>query len=93
MNGADGQDGAPGATGPAGPAGADGQDAVLSVVDPCGPLPGNQPNEVLFQLSTGRYAAWYKDIGLVLLSDGNWQTTDAQHCHFQVSGGGTSISW
>lgn len=79
-----------GANGQDGVDGEDGQDApsnpwtVSSVVDPCGDDPG-QVDEVLLFYENGEILAWYKNVGLVLLSPGgSYVTTDKQECRFKI---------
>jgi hypothetical protein len=69
-----------------GPQGAPGTNAIIEVIDPCGPNPDG-PDEILLVLSTGQIVAWYWKVGLVALSDGDWATTDGQHCQFTVTDG------
>lgn len=78
VNGVDGQNGIDGQ---------DGEDAkyfVTEVVDPCGASSG--PDEILLVTNAG-IMAWYKNVGLVLLEDGNYVTTDSQRCRFSVQDG------
>ena len=82
VDGIDGLDGVDGAKGEPGDPG-----LITSMIDPCGDSPGQ--DEVLFILSDGRHAAWYLDVGLVILTDGTYQTTDKQKCRFRISEGGT----
>lgn len=90
-NGSDGEDGAPGPQGPAGPSGDPAPAGLIAdYIDPCGDDTANV-DEVIFILNDGRFAAWYKDVGIVILGDGNYVTTDKQKCNFTVSG--TSLTW
>jgi hypothetical protein len=84
--GAEGPQGPIGPTGPIGPAGEEGQPSIIEIIDPCGPG-DNGPDEILFRLSTGELVAWYHNLGLVVLADGAYQTTDKQKCQFTVTGG------
>lgn len=76
--------------------GIDGDDAhptaysVTELIDPCGDSPGQ--DEVLLKLANGQYIAWYISLGLSVIGPGNWQTTDASHCNFNISNEGV-ISW
>jgi len=88
VDGLDGTNGLDGVDGQDGANGLDGQDGVspiLAIIDPCGDNPG-KPDEVLFQLDSG-IAAWYQDIGLVLLGNRNYITTDEQACRFRITNG------
>lgn len=86
-----GDTGQAGPTGPVGPRGEAGDtivgpagaDAIIEVIDPCGPNPDG-PDEVLFRLSSGEIVAWYKNLGLSVLGDGNYITTDNQRCYFSI---------
>lgn len=88
-----GQDGAQGPQGPEGPQGSQGAPGadshVVGHIDPCGDGPG--PDEILLILDDGRFAAWYLNLGLVILGDGSWVTTDSQACHFTISDNGTTL--
>lgn len=72
-----------GETGDVGPVGPAGNDAIIEVIDPCGPNPDG-PDEVLFRLSSGEIVAWYKNLGLSVLGDGSYITTDNQRCYFSI---------
>lgn len=73
-----------------------GYTSIVAVYNPC----GNQSSadEVFLKLSSGKYLASFSDSASGLntrfsqLYDGTFQTTDATHCTFSVSGGGTVIS-
>lgn len=73
--------------------GQDGQDApptawtVTEVRDPCGDSTG--PDEILLKMANGQYVAWYLNLGLVVLTPGTWQTTDASHCAFTINADGS----
>lgn len=58
---------------------------IKEVIDPCGDGPGQ--DEILLVLSEGSVVAWYKDLGLVELEDGNYVTTDSQSCSFSIING------
>lgn len=84
-------EGPKGDTGPQGPKGDDGLQGVagdpgliVALLDPCGDGAGQ--DEIIFILNDGRFCVWYKDVGLVVLTDGNYQTTDSQKCKFNVTG-------
>lgn len=84
-----GGQGPQGDTGPQGEPGLPGQngtDAIIEIIDPCGPS-SSDVDELLFRLSTGELVAWYKNVGLVALSNGNYVTTDQQKCYFTISNG------
>jgi len=92
-----GPQGQPGPIGPQGLPGPQGEQGsaadpalIVDLIDPCGPTSG--PDEVLFILSTGQFAAWYKDVGLVVLEDGTYRTTDSQQCRFRISDSGTTLT-
>lgn len=91
-----GMDGMPGAPGPAGEdgedgiPGADGAPAVVEVINPCGLNP-HGPDEVILRMSTGDLIAWYQGVGLFVIGDGSYQTTDTQHCRFTVTNG--VVTW
>jgi hypothetical protein len=59
--------------------------SIQEIIDPCGDGPG--VDEVLLFLYDGTILAWYQDVGLAELSDGNYVTTDLQSCPFSISGG------
>jgi hypothetical protein len=71
--------------------GNDGEDGVLSITDPCGDDP-NHPDEVLLSLNDGSVIVWYKNVGLSVLTVGNYTTTDHQKCNFTINEDGV-ISW
>lgn len=87
-----GDTGEPGKTvvGPPGRDGADGQDCFTEIIDPCGDGPG--VDEVLIRMCSNDVIAWYLGIGLVEITTGVWQTTDAQACRFEIFMDG-SVSW
>lgn len=92
-DGVDGQDGEQGPMGPVGPQGPSGLSNtpgltgyIVGYIDPCGDSTGL--DEILFVLSDGKYAAWYFNVGMVVLTDGTYKTTDAQACHFTISNNG-----
>lgn len=63
---------------------------VTDIIDPCGDFSGKF-DEVLLQLSNGAFVAYFKESGsrefLTVLTDGNYQTTDAQKCNFSIVSG------
>lgn len=82
-----------GPQGPQGLPGVDGKDAIIEVIDPCGDKPGHV-DEVLFRLSNGDIAAWYEDVGLVILEKNvKYKTTDKQECKFKISNAGAVVGW
>lgn len=91
--GPQGPQGEVGATGPQGLPGVDGEDAIIEVIDPCGDKPGHV-DEVLFRLANGDIAAWYKNVGLVILEKNvKYQTTDKQKCKFKINNAGAIVGW
>lgn len=68
--------------------GSDGEDAPpteftpVGLIDPC--LDGAGQDEVLLLLGSGDIMAWYYNLGLSVLPDGSYITTDTQACHFTV---------
>ncbi|MCB0801773.1 MAG: collagen-like protein [Flavobacteriales bacterium] len=89
--GPQGEAGSDGLNGSNGSNGSNGIDAFITgYIDPCGDHSG--PDEVLFTLSDGRYAAWYLDLGLVILTDGSYRTTDNQQCRFTISNNGLTYT-
>jgi len=74
----DGQDGENGTDG------ADAEYFIEKVVDPCGD--GKGVDEILLVTMDG-VLAWYKNVGLVVLEDGNYVTTDKQRCKFSIING------
>lgn len=58
---------------------------VAEIVDPCGD--GRGFDEVLLVMDSGAIIAWYKNLGLVVLDDGYYRTTDKQRCRFQIEDG------
>lgn len=94
VQGEQGEQGAQGEQGVQGAQGVQGLDAsdafIVGYIDPCGDSPG--VDEVLFVLSDGRMAAWYKNVGLVILEDGTYQTTDKQKCVFTISNNGVTYN-
>lgn len=79
-----------GPPGPSGRDGADGQDCFTQIIDPCGDSPG--VDEVLIRTCNNDVIAWYLGVGLVQITTGIWQTTDAQACVFEIFMDG-SVSW
>lgn len=73
-----------------------GYNNIVSIKDPCGSQ--GSYNEVLLKLSNGKYLASFSENAnglntrFVLLTDGNFRTTDGSGCYFTVSGSGTVIS-
>jgi len=96
VNGSDGKDGQDGTDGEDGMDGEDGQDGedgtdgIVELIDPCGNGPGF--DEVLFRLSSGALVAWYKNLGLAVLTPGTYRTTDKQRCTFTVHSD-LSVTW
>lgn len=77
-NGTDGKDGADGQ---------DGTSSVINIIDPCGDS-GNGPDEILLVMEDGSIIAWYKNLGLSVLTQGvTYVTTDSQRCRFRVLNG------
>lgn len=65
---------------------------ISEVIDPCGD--GAYWDEVLLKLGNGQIVAYFENGGnrfLTVLSNGHYETTDAQRCRFTVSAGG--VSW
>lgn len=65
------------------------QSAIKELIDPCGDKPGHF-DEILIVLNSGELIAYFEQGNkrfLTVLSDGNYQTTDAQKCNFSVLGG------
>jgi len=58
---------------------------ISRTIDPCGDGPG--PDEILVELNDGSLMAWYNNIGLVIIEDGNYVTTDSQQCPFSIING------
>lgn len=58
---------------------------VTEVIDPCGDRAGSL-DEVLLDTNQG-VMAWYSGLGLTLLEDGNYRTTDRQRCSFSIVNG------
>lgn len=85
-----------GSIGPQGLPGSDGQDlnpspyTIVELIDPCGDTP-NAYDEILFKTSSGIILAHYSD-GVkqffVVLTPGNYQTTDGNGCLFTVDAQG-----
>lgn len=90
INGNDGRDGVDGEDGLDGAPGRDGIDAVIEVIDPCGDGPG--ADEVLLRLSTGELVAWYQGLGLSVIGEGMWVTSDQSRCVFTIDMAG-NVSW
>lgn len=66
---------------------------VIEYIDPCGDNPGAF-DEVILKTGTGKFLAYFQTRGdrfLTVLSNGSYETTDAQECHFQVNG--STLSW
>lgn len=62
---------------------------VKRLIDPCGDNPNNF-DEKLIELSSGEIIAYFEQGSkrfLTSLSDGNYRTTDAQRCNFQIVNG------
>ena len=57
---------------------------LIDVINPCGES-GSGVDEILFRLSSGTLIAWYRTIGLVVLTPGNYYTTDSDMCFFVVN--------
>lgn len=66
--------------------GQDGRDSIVRIIDPCGPN-NSGVDELLFVLSTGEIVAWYQNVGLVALKDGNYVVTDGSKCRFKILNG------
>jgi hypothetical protein len=91
--GSTGPQGEQGVAGEKGDQGENGQDAIIEVIDPCGDK-NNSVDEVLFRLATGEIAAWYKDVGLVVLEKNvKYVTTDSQACKFKINNNGQVVGW
>jgi hypothetical protein len=88
-SGTNGTNGSDGTNGVNGIDGVDGSDAILEVIDPCGP--GSSYDEVILRLNDGRLVALYKK-SLIILTPGNYKTSDAQKCKYTVESDLT-INW
>jgi hypothetical protein len=69
--------------------GVDGMDTQdITVFDPCGDDPSSV-DEILLIFPDKSVLAWYKNVGLVVLTPGvTYQTTDNQRCIFKVDSDG-----
>lgn len=88
-NGSNGLNGADGVPGRDGLDGRNGIDSIVDIIDPCGDNP-NQFDEVILQLSTGEFLAYFEHDGnrfLSILTNGSYRTTDSQKCSFVVQNG------
>lgn len=83
-DGLSGQNGLNGVDGVDGTAGEDGTDGIVEIIDPCGDDVG-RPDEILIKTSSGELLAWYQDLGLTILEEGTYRTTDSQRCRFTVN--------
>ena len=70
--------------------GENGESVIVEYIDPCGDSPG--VDEILLRFSDGSLVAWYKNLGLFLLSPGTYVTTDVSKCLFTVHSN-LSVSW
>ena len=78
------EDGTDGSNGIDGTNGLDGN--LVALIDPCGDGPGE--DEILIETDTGQFIAWYRNLGLVLLTENvNYITTDSQKCKFKIVNG------
>lgn len=62
---------------------------ITDIIDPCGDKV-NAFDEVILKTSSGKLIAFFESGSkrfLSILTDGNYQTTDAQKCNFSVSNG------
>lgn len=64
-------------------------EAIVEIIDPCGD--SNGVDEVLFVLSSGEVVAWYQNLGLAILNNGSYVTTDNQACNFTVNNGNVNF--
>lgn len=70
-------------------AGLESNKSVSSIIDPCGDYP-NKYDEVVLQMSSGEFIAYFESGGkrfLSILGDGNYRTSDKQSCNFTISNG------
>lgn len=80
-----------------GDTGPTGANSVLEVIDPCGNT-SNIYDEVILRLSTGQLLASFSDNSngkntrFVILTQGNYVTTDGSNCHFSVDANG-NLNW
>jgi hypothetical protein len=64
------------------------EDSITRVFDPCGDAPG-QFDEIILQTNSGKFIAYFESAGnrfLTVITNGNYRTTDAQKCNFNVNG-------
>lgn len=67
--------------------GHDGTSSIINIIDPCGDS-GSGPDEILLVMADGSIIAWYKNLGLSILTQGvTYITTDSQQCRFRVLNG------
>jgi prefoldin subunit 5 len=65
----------------------EGAKQIVAILDPCGN--GSGHDEVLVAFDDGSVMAWYKDLGLTMLTPNvTYQTTDSQRCNFRVNSNG-----
>jgi len=57
---------------------------LIEIVDPCGDDEGRM-DEVLLVFDDGTILAWLKRTGLIVLTPGNYVTTDKQLCFFEIT--------
>lgn len=61
---------------------------IYGFIDPCGP--STTFDEILLDTNYG-VVAYYKNLGLVVLEDGAYATTDNQKCNFFIRDGAYSV--
>jgi len=74
-------------------AGLESNKSVSKIIDPCGDFPNNY-DEVILQLSSGEFIAYFESRGkrfLSIIEDGNFTTTDRQRCRFTILDG--ELTW
>lgn len=78
------KDGAKGDKGDTGAQGPAGSGTILETINPCG-TNKKDVDEILIRLSDNKIVAWYKNVGLVILGPGAYETTDHDKCKFTVN--------
>lgn len=81
------KDGQDGKQGEQGIAGKDGTNSIQEIINPCGENKDSF-DEIIFKLAEDQYMCYF-EIGsnrfLTLLTPGKYQTTDTQHCLFEIT--------
>lgn len=63
--------------------------SIVEVIDPCGD--GRDVDEIVLKMNNGDIVGVHKNLGLRVLENGNYRTTDKQKCKYSVNNGSVTF--